>query len=78
MAMPHWHAPENVDKLITFIPDGLQRYRPSLHYLLLDEGRYTEHELAELQSLTAEFFSVGKWPHCASCRTGSKGADCLA
>jgi len=56
----HWHAPENIDKLITCIPDRLQRYRSSLHYLLLDDERYTGRELAELQNLTAEFFSVGK------------------
>jgi len=53
-----WQAPENIDKLITPIPGGLEAYRPSMRYLLLDEGRYTEHELAELQNLTAALFRL--------------------
>ncbi len=55
---PRWQAPENIDELITPIPSGLQRYRPSLHYLLLDEGRYSEFELADLQNLTAALFRL--------------------
>src|SRR5690606_278712 len=44
-----WRAPEDIEALITPVPGGLERYRPHLHYLLLDEGRYSDHELANLR-----------------------------
>jgi predicted transposase/invertase (TIGR01784 family) len=52
------NAEENVGDLIAPAPSGLERYRPSLHYLLLDEGRYTESELAPLRNLAAAVFRV--------------------
>ena len=55
---PLWQAPVDIADLITPIPGGLERYRPHLHYLLLDEGRYHEHELAELRNLAAALFRL--------------------
>lgn len=55
---PHWQAPADIADLITPVPGGLERYRPHLHYLLLDEGRYHEHELSELRNLAAALFRL--------------------
>ncbi|MBP7710918.1 MAG: hypothetical protein KA217_00415 [Gammaproteobacteria bacterium] len=46
---------------------GLEHYRPQLRYLLLDESRYTEEELAPLRSLVAAVFRL----------EGSSGSDGL-
>ena len=43
---PRWDAAQDVGDLIVPVPGGLERYRPQLRYLLLDEGRFTEGELA--------------------------------
>lgn len=53
-----WRAPEDIEALITPVPGGLERYPPHLHYLLLDEGRYSDHELANLRNLTAALFRL--------------------
>ncbi len=53
-----WQAPVDIGELITSIPGGLERYRPQLHYLLLDEGSYNDHELATLRNLTAVLFRL--------------------
>lgn len=53
-----WTAAENVGDLIADVPGGLERYRPDLLYLLLDEGRYSESELAPLRNLAAAVFRV--------------------
>jgi predicted transposase/invertase (TIGR01784 family) len=53
-----WQAPVNVSDLIIPVPGGLERYKPHLHYLLLDEGRYSEHELVSLRNLTALLFRL--------------------
>ncbi len=55
---PRWRAPTDIADLITPAPGGLERYRPHLHYLLLDEGRYHDHELASLRNLTAALFRL--------------------
>jgi len=34
-----WQATLERAGLIAVVPDGLDRHRPHLHYLLLDEGR---------------------------------------
>ena len=34
-----WRAPRDLSSLFVEVPPGLRRYLPSLHYLLLDEGR---------------------------------------
>ena len=43
---PRWTAATEVAELIAPAPTGLERYRPHLCYLLLDEGRYADSELA--------------------------------
>ncbi|MGC8643069.1 MAG: Rpn family recombination-promoting nuclease/putative transposase [Isosphaeraceae bacterium] len=53
-----WNAPEDVSGLIASVPGDLDRYRPRLRYLLLDEGRYAESELATLSNLVAALFRL--------------------
>ena len=53
-----WTAAEELADLIEVIPGGLERYRPALRYLLLDEGRYREEELAPLHNLVAAVFRL--------------------
>ncbi|CAD85213.1 MULTISPECIES: Rpn family recombination-promoting nuclease/putative transposase [Nitrosomonas] len=53
-----WQAPVNMEGLIFPAPGGLDRYRPQLNYLLLDEGSYSDHELATLRNLTAALFRL--------------------
>jgi hypothetical protein len=55
-----WTAARDIAELIAPGPagGGLERYRPQLRYLLLDEGRYAEAELAPLESLLAAVFRL--------------------
>ncbi len=55
---PRWNAAEDVSALIQNAPGGLGKYRPSLRYLLLDEGRYGNSELAALRNLVAALFRL--------------------
>ncbi|MSQ48261.1 MAG: DUF4351 domain-containing protein [Deltaproteobacteria bacterium] len=55
---PTWNAPEDIADLILPVPGGLERYRPRLHYLLLDEGRFSAQDLAPLQNLLAALFRM--------------------
>jgi predicted transposase/invertase (TIGR01784 family) len=55
---PQWNAPDEVADLIVPMPSGLERYRPRLHYLLLDEGRFSAQELAPLRNLVAALFRM--------------------
>jgi hypothetical protein len=55
---PRWSAAEEVAELIAEAPRGLQRYRPSLRYLLLDEGRFADSELVPLRNLAAALFRM--------------------
>jgi predicted transposase/invertase (TIGR01784 family) len=55
---PRWNAPEDIAELIAAAPTGLERYHPHLHYLLLDEGRYADSELAPLRNLAAALFRL--------------------
>ena len=50
-----WRAPEDIAELIETIPGGLERYRPSLRYLLLDEGRFADQPLAARNLVSALF-----------------------
>ena len=45
-------------ELIATVPGGLGRYRPYLRYFLLDEGRFTEADLAPLRNLAAALFRL--------------------
>jgi len=53
-----WSAPRQVSELIETVPGGLIAYRPSLEYLLIDEGEYSEEELASLRNLAAVLFRL--------------------
>lgn len=55
---PRWSAAEEIADLIAAAPVGLDRYRPRLRYLLLDEGRYAESELAPLRNVAAALFRM--------------------
>ena len=55
---PRWNAAEDIADLLAPAPPGLDRYRPSLRYLLIDEGRYAESELAPLRNLAAALFRM--------------------
>ena len=48
-----WTAPRTVAGVVETMPRSLVPYCPQLRYVLLDEGRYTEHQLAPLRNLVA-------------------------
>lgn len=60
-----WNAPEEVGELIVPVPGGLERYRPQFRYFLLDEGRFSDAELASLRNLSAALFRLenSRTPH---------------
>ena len=58
--VPRWHAAEDVHDLIVPMKGGLERYRPHVSYLLIDEGRYANTELTELKNLVAALFRLEK------------------
>ena len=53
-----WNAPLGLAELMEPLPKRLQRYSPRLDYVLLDEGAYTEAELAPLKNLVALVFRL--------------------
>lgn len=53
-----WSAPREVGDLIEEIPGGLTAYRPSLRYLLLDEGEHTGVGRAGSGNLAAALFRL--------------------
>ena len=53
-----WSAAEDISERVEPVPGGLEHYRPKLRYLLLDEGRYSEHELSPLRNLVAAVFRL--------------------
>ncbi|HKI04710.1 MAG TPA: Rpn family recombination-promoting nuclease/putative transposase [Thermoanaerobaculia bacterium] len=56
--VPAWGAAQDVAELVGPVPGGLDRYRPRCRYLLLDEGRIAESELASLRNLAAALFRL--------------------
>lgn len=56
--LTRWRAPTDLDELIHPAPKGLERYRPQLHYLLLDEGCFDKAQLSELDNLVAALFQL--------------------
>jgi predicted transposase YdaD len=48
-----WTAPLTMEGVVESLPRSLAPYGPRLRYVLLDEGRYTEHQLAPLRNLVA-------------------------
>ncbi len=53
-----WTAARNIETLVEHVPGGLATYRPRLSYLLIDEGRYTEKQLAPLRNVAAALFRL--------------------
>lgn len=52
-----WDAAADLDLLLEPVP-GLERYRPRMHYLLLDERRYDEAALNGVQGLAQALFRL--------------------
>lgn len=53
-----WYAALDVAELIEEVPGGLERYRPSLRYCLLDELRLGESDLESIRNLAAALFRL--------------------
>ncbi|MEJ0036046.1 MAG: Rpn family recombination-promoting nuclease/putative transposase [Gammaproteobacteria bacterium] len=53
-----WSAPDNLGSLLGESPEGTEEYRPQLRYLLIDEGRYDDRELAASRNLVAMLFRL--------------------
>lgn len=53
-----WQAATDINTLIYPAPQGLDTYRPQMRYLLLDEKRYNDSELAPLKNLVAALFRL--------------------
>jgi predicted transposase/invertase (TIGR01784 family) len=53
-----WYAQRELSALIHPGPRALQAYRPQLRYLLIDESRYLDSELASLRNLVAALFRL--------------------
>ena len=55
-----WTAATEVGDLIAPVPFGFDRFRPQMQYLLIEEVRYADAELAPLQNLAAALFRLEK------------------
>ncbi|MCL1859970.1 MAG: Rpn family recombination-promoting nuclease/putative transposase [Proteobacteria bacterium] len=55
---PEWRAPLDVADCFHTPPDGLEEYRPRLHYLLLDERRLQQHPLREVKNFADAVFRM--------------------
>lgn len=53
-----WNSATQLSDLIIDLPGGLERYKPSGEYLILDEGRYSLSELEPLNNLVAAIFRL--------------------
>ena len=53
-----WNAPVDLDLLIYPAPAGLDKYRPKLSYLLLDQGRLAIQDFSGLKNLVAALFQL--------------------
>jgi predicted transposase/invertase (TIGR01784 family) len=53
-----WDAATELKDLIVKVPGGLEKYLPSLNYLLLDEGAFELNELIPLKNLVAAIFRL--------------------
>jgi hypothetical protein len=53
-----WDAATELKDLIVKVPGGLEKYLPSLNYLLLDEGAFDAKELSPLKNLVAAIFRL--------------------
>lgn len=57
-----WTAARDVETLIEPVPGGLDIHRPRLAYVLIDEGQYTEEQLAPLRNVAAALFRLENSP----------------
>jgi hypothetical protein len=55
---PRWTAATEVAELLVPPPAGLAGYQPRLRYLLLEENRFTEADLAPMRNLVAALFQL--------------------
>jgi flagellar biosynthesis/type III secretory pathway protein FliH len=53
-----WQAPLDLDALLYPAPKGLERYRPQLSYLLLDEGLIVVKDLSSLKNFAGALFQL--------------------
>lgn len=53
-----WSAADDVSALVSDAPRGLDEYRPRLRYLLIDQARYDDTELALGRNLAAMLFRI--------------------
>ncbi|PRB83814.1 Rpn family recombination-promoting nuclease/putative transposase [Pseudomonas sp. MYb185] len=53
-----WQATTSIDDLIDRVPGGLDQYRPSLQYLLLDENAYADAPIPQVRNLVAALFGL--------------------
>ncbi len=53
-----WTAARDVRELMEELPRGLERYRPRIRYLLLEERQYDEAELAAMPNVVAALFRL--------------------
>ena len=53
-----WSAATDIAELVMPVPGGLERYRPRLHYLLLDEGRVAFNAQPGSRNLAAAVFQL--------------------
>lgn len=54
----HWQAPLDLASMFEAAPDELVPYLPQARYLLLDEGRYPQQELASQRNVAAAMFRM--------------------
>lgn len=55
-----WLAPTELEDLIIGVPGGLEAYRPSLRYLVIDQHRVDAARLASLRNVVAALFLLEK------------------
>ena len=53
-----WSAAEDVASMVSDAPSDLERYRPRLRYLLIDESRYDDADLATRHNFAAMLFRL--------------------
>jgi predicted transposase/invertase (TIGR01784 family) len=53
-----WTAKTNIADQIESVPSFLKVYQPSLNYFLVDEGRYSDEELAEIANPVSSIINI--------------------
>ena len=53
-----WTAATEIGELIESVPGGLERYRPKMRYLLVEERGFSDAELAPMRNLVAALFRL--------------------